>query len=378
MRHILTIICLLTLASCVPFGDRVLGDITLGSQEEPLDEEARFTVEGTEGDLIVLYPQAEDPDDDDVTYTFATPFDDKGQWQTQLGDEGTYYTTVTADDSRGGFATETVEVLVHHKNRKPVIDCQQHIVITEGERVDLYDYCTITDEDTADLRVAFTGWMNSHARQTGYDDEGAHEVTIHASDFADDEPLTTEKDIITIVVQNANRPPEFNNFPELVAATENDVVTLPLGEITDPDGDKVRVTFSDPFGKNGVWKTEVGDAGVYDVDVVASDGTDSVKKTVRVNLGFLNTKPTVKPIADIVVSEGELVEIPVEAFDRESEDLYVQISGWMDTVSYQTTYDDAGEYTVKVTVSDGSLEESQVVNVIVEDRNRPPYFTVPA
>ena len=39
---------------------------------------------------------------------------------------------------------------------------------------------------------------------------------------------------------------------------------------------------------------------------------------------------------------------------------------------WETTYDDSGTYTVKVTASDGTDEASQEVAVIVENVNRPP------
>jgi len=46
----------------------------------------------------------------------------------------------------------------------------------------------------------------------------------------------------------------------------------------------------------------------------------------------------------------------------------------MAEASYQTTYDDAGEYVVTVTVSDGFYDISQEVTVTVNDVNRPPVF----
>ena len=58
-------------------------------------------------------------------------------------------------------------------------------------------------------------------------------------------------------------------------------------------------------------------------------------------------------------------------------------SGWMTSAEYTTTYDDAhpegcstrgctATYYVTVMVSDGVLETSQVVEVQVTDKNRPP------
>ena len=44
----------------------------------------------------------------------------------------------------------------------------------------------------------------------------------------------------------------------------------------------------------------------------------------------------------------------------------------MNSDTYTTNYDDAGDHTVTVTVSDGSLTDSQDVKIKVLNTNRPP------
>ena len=61
----------------------------------------------------------------------------------------------------------------------------------------------------------------------------------------------------------------------------------------------------------------------------------------------------------------------------------------MNDRTYTTTYDDAypngcavklcvAQFEVVVTASDGEMESTQTVKLLVEDRNRPPFFKVPA
>jgi hypothetical protein len=345
-----------------------------------------YTVEGTEGDLIQLRPDAIDPDGDRVTFSFTSPFNAQGQWQTQIGDEGEHFVAVGANDGKS-ITMETVRVNIFRANRAPVIDCND-IVVNEGEMVDLHQMCKVSDEDDEKVIVTYGGWMDSWRYETTFEDAGTHYVTITASDRrvtqtkeggVEEKTLHTVVQNVTVIVKNVNRPPVFLvDFPDTVNGVENDIITIPRELITDPDHDPVTVTYSSPFGPDGIWRTKLGDAGSYDVDVVASDGENTIKKTVHVVIGLLNTQPVLKEIPDITVKEGETVRLPISATDREGDQLTTTISGWMSSDMYKTTYEDAGSYTVKVTVSDGVYEATQVVHVTVVDVNRPPVFVTPA
>jgi hypothetical protein len=402
MRNILSIAILVLLVACVPLeqarmptGEVIKDTETLAPEiaelEEPLpppetpafqrsDEPTGnelYTIEGIEGELIQLRPEAVDPDGDKVTFTFSKPFDAEGRWQTMIGDEGKYTISVGATDGKT-TTVESVRVIVGRANRPPVIDCRS-VTVSEGENVDLHDACSISDEDDAEVIVTYSGWMGSWRYTTDYDDAGVHNVVITASDKRKGEILHTVIQDVTITVKNTNRAPVFSDsFPIVINAVEADVITLPQDMISDPDKDKVSVTFSEPFGTNGVWRTKIGDAGTYEVDVVASDGETSVKRRVTIKLGLLNTAPVLKRIPDITVKEGETVRIPVSATDREGDSLTIAFSGWMTEDTYKTTYSDAGSYTVKVTVSDGEFKAEQVVQITVEDVNRAPVFINPA
>jgi len=345
--------------------------------EETTPEEPLYTITYTEGDLAQLKPVAIDPDGTEVTYTFTPPVGKDGSWQTSIGDEGAYLITVGASDGES-ITTETVRVVILRANRAPVIDCGDGVTVKEGERIDLHDSCSITDEDDGEVVVTYGGWMTSWRYETTYDDAGDHVVRITASDKRKNEILHTVTEDVNVRVTDVNRQPEFGDYPASISATENDVITLPATGITDPDGDDVTVTYSAPFDSKGVWRTELGDAGEYEIDVVASDGKTSAKRTVLIAVALRNTAPALKPIWTVTVDEGELIKIPISATDREGDALTVTVTGWMTSDTYQTTYRDAGEYTAKVTVSDGTLSTSAVVEIVVRDVNRPPVFVTPA
>ena len=67
----------------------------------------------------------------------------------------------------------------------------------------------------------------------------------------------------------------------------------------------------------------------------------------------------------IVVNEGATITLNPTASDADGDKLTFSYSGWMTSSSYTTDYSDAGTHTVTVTVSDGTLTDSQVVNITV-------------
>ncbi len=51
-----------------------------------------------QGDLLSIYPNASDQNNDNLTFYYSSPLNSSGQWQTQTGDSGIYYITVTVSD----------------------------------------------------------------------------------------------------------------------------------------------------------------------------------------------------------------------------------------------------------------------------------------
>ncbi len=325
-------------------------------------------IEKTEGDLITLRPDAYDPDGDTIMYKFTTPFDENGKWQTKEGDAGNYKITITASDGKLS-TTEDVLVVVRPTNKAPVINCPDEITVKETETVKLN--CNITDPEGEEVIIKYTGWMSSSTKKTTYNDEGEYETTISGSD----KNRTTEK-TIKIIVENLNRAPVVQDIKDIkIEETETAKVDMVANDL---DGDKLTYTYGKPLNDKGAWETKMDDAGTYDSYVVISDGEGSVRKEFKIIVSQKNTAPKLTYIEPITVSEGDTITLPINAIDREGDKLQVTVNGWFNTKSYNTTYDDAGEHTVTITVSDGKLSTSQEVEITVIDKNRPPVFKVPA
>ena len=347
----------------------VPGNRTNESTPAPEYAGIEYTLMFREGDLVTVSPIVEDPDGDPVTLSFSEPLNREGKWQTRVGDAGEYVVTVTASD--GELETqESVLLVIERANRPPVIDCQERVVLRETEYFNVRNHCEFFDPDGDDVVIYYTGWPGSSLYRTTYDDAGDYTLNIIATDGQH-----RVEHQLPITVLNVNRPPQFpSDFPTRVTGQEGDVFTIDVSGVTNPDGDPLTFTFATPFNDRGVWRSELGDAGTYNVDVVASDGIDSVKKTVTVEVQLKNTPPVLRHIPDVTVREGETIRLPIHATDREGDELTITVSGWMNSDTKTTTFGDAGEYTVTVTVSDGVHEVSQNVHVTVLRVNRPPVF----
>ncbi len=75
----------------------------------------------------------------------------------------------------------------------------------------------------------------------------------------------------------------------------------------------------------------------------------------------------------IIVEEGERVELEASCVDSKGRVGSIDYSGWMISSLKLTGYEDAGEYSVRVTCTDQNGHDStEEVIVTVEDINRPP------
>ncbi len=196
---------------------------------------------------------------------------------------------------------------------------------------DMTDDVNITDDDSAD--------------EDGTDEEGTSEDTGE-----EDFPTKTyiETDLVSINVQT-----------------------------DDPDDDDVQYSFSAPLNEDGSWQTEVGDAGEYVITITATDGELTTNQKVKIVVTPLNHPPMIESLEDIVVEETEGVEIEVEVSDEDGDEIVLSINSKKfeqddTTFTWQTGYDDAGEYTFTVTASDGQADTEAEVTVVVENKNRPP------
>ncbi|MFH1053038.1 MAG: hypothetical protein V1740_01345 [Candidatus Woesearchaeota archaeon] len=324
--------------------------------------------EYNEGDLVSFPNLAKtDADGDQISYTFTSPLDENGEWQTKAGDAGEYKLTITASDGKSETKKELL-IVVKSLNKAPVIVPIADITLNEGETVTL-DIKT-SDSDGDDVTVVISGWMTENSKATGFDDAGTYTVTVKASDGKSE-----SKQDVKVTVNNVNRAPIIKDIND-ITVTEGDKVSIATTS-ADPDGDSVTITYPSPFDSSGQWQTSEGDAGEKEYTIIASDGklTDSI--SVKVIVQSSNKPPLLTLTStSITVEETETVRIDASATDPEGKDVSITYSGWMTSATKTTGYDDAGTYKVTVSASDRVKTVSAEVTVTVKDKNRPPVIVI--
>ncbi len=189
---------------------------------------------------------------------------------------------------------------------------------------------------------------------------------------------TTVTKTIKIKVIDVNRNPIL--IVNDVAVNEGDLVKI-NARATDEDDDRISFIYSNPLDNNGEWQTKDGDAGIYNVKVIAKDvykGEDSETITITVKKGTGNIAPEIL-VSDKEVIEGELLQFTLGVNDPDSnqfifdaEDLPsgANLNFINGLFSWQTEKGDAGLYYVTFKVSDGSSTDSKTIRILVKEKGQ--------
>ncbi|MBU0456502.1 MAG: chitobiase/beta-hexosaminidase C-terminal domain-containing protein, partial [Gammaproteobacteria bacterium] len=152
---------------------------------------------------------------------------------------------------------------------------------------------------------------------------------------------------------------------------------------TDPDGDVLTyIVVGLPSGASlgsvsGVfgWTPTISQVGNHLATfTVTDDEGDYAEDEIMITVGNVNAPPELNCIPNIVISETEMVNISATATDPNNDSLTFTYSGWMNSATYTTTYNDAGIYTAMVMVNDGTLTDFQKVRITVNNLNRNPFI----
>ncbi len=178
---------------------------------------------------------------------------------------------------------------------------------------------------------------------------------------------------IKIKVNDINRLPTLDAFN--VNVNEGDLVKVKTFT-SDPDNDKVKVTFSSPLNNNGEWQTGFADSGIYVVTVTADDSYNGVvTKNINVNVADVNRAPLIDNIEGArEVFEGDLVKFRVNAHDDDFDALLYSVdsnlfSKFANDFRWQTNIGDAGTYSLNFAVDDGKNgKDSENLVLIVKEK----------
>ncbi len=356
-----------------------------------------------EGQELIFNVTAADPDDRDTLTYSVSGLPGWASFDTATGlfrgtpdynQAGDYAVTFTVTDAGGLTDIESTIITVNNVNRAPDLPPLRNITMYEGQPLtislngsdpdgDPITYLAIPLPEGADLNPN-TGVFNW---TPDFDQAGIYPITFTVSDGSIPVSQT-----ITITVINVNRAPILNPIGNK-SVDEGQALTINL-TASDPDGDSLTYSM-DPalpgatFSPAGVfsWIPTFDQAGAYNVTFSVSDGSLSAFESITITVNNVNRAPTLNHIGDKTVNEGQLLTFTLSGSDPDVGDVLTYSANRLPpgatfdsltkTFSWTPNYDQARIYTnVIFYLSDGTATVSEVINITVNNVNRPPVLAI--
>ncbi|MBL8026515.1 MAG: FG-GAP repeat protein, partial [Fibrobacteres bacterium] len=325
-----------------------------------------------EGDTLNVTASANDPDDDNLTYSWfvqgsAYSIGPNLQMPTSFSDSGQKQIMVIVSD---GSITDTAIffVLISNSNRPPVFSALRDTFVYEGSSIGFRSSAVDPDDDV----LTYAWYIDGIAYIAGdtisivstYSDSGVRTLSCIATDGSLQDTVT-----FMVTIKNTNRPPVLNAIRDTIM-NEGETITI-LTSAVDPDGDVVTYFWS----VSNPYTASYADSGNKVVSCVASDG--DMQDTVFFNLYVqnMNRAPVVNGIVDKNVNEGDTVKVTAIASDPDGDML--TYSWLVNGVFYAsgvnlvlpTSYVDSGVKTVIVTATDGTLSGMTMFMLRIGNKN---------
>ena len=293
------------------------------------------------------------------------------------------------------YSDEIEALLVNDINRPPVLDPIGDQAVDEGDSLNLPVTASDPDGDplafTADGLPPFVTFLDNGdgtailSLAPSFNDAGTYSITVTVSDG----DLATSE-TLTLTINNVNRSPVLDPIGDQ-AVDEGSPLQLTITG-SDPDGGPLAFTADGlpPFATfldNGdgtaalTLAPSFTDAGTYSITVTVSDGDLTAGETFTLLVNNINRPPVLDPIGDQVVDEGAILNLPVTATDPDgglltfAADNLPPFAAFLDNgdgtaaLSIEPGFDDAGTYTITISVSDGELADAETLYITVNAAN---------
>ncbi|MBI2522882.1 hypothetical protein HYW19_00670 [Candidatus Woesearchaeota archaeon] len=270
-----------------------------------------------ETEKLSLNLNVDDPDADKLVYTFTSPLDEKGEWQTNYGDAGEYKSTITVSDGENRIS-EDVTIIVHRKEESPAIGGfspkEKSITIDEGKEIKFSAEALDINKDELTYTWTINGEIVSNEKGiafgTSYKDEGEYIVKIIVSDGM----FNVSKEW-NVNVNDVNLNEILNDIND-ITITETETASLKL-----PDFRKYGLNYeiSEPLGNDNKWKTGYDDSGAYDVKITVKGSDFEAEKNVKVTVRNKDRAPKLSGLRDISIKENENLVLEFSAEDPDGD-----------------------------------------------------------
>ncbi len=366
---------------------RTAGPFSFTVQCNPPDITSPSSATGTEDTPFTYTATATDPEGDPLTFSFRN----YPAWLTPSGNqisgtplEGVQNTTfwIKAFD---GIYTDSllVSVVVQPVNDPPVLTSSCKTEATED--VAFSYIASAMDPENSPLAFIFSnypGWLTPSGNKiSGTPTEGitSGSFTVSVSDG-----FLYDTGDVTLTVHSVNDPPVLTS--SLTAQATEDVLFTYTATATDAENSPLTFTFSDYSGwlipsGNQISGTPAEGITSGSFTITVSDGSLVYSGVVTVTVGLINDPPVLTSSMTAQGTEDILFTYTATATDPENSPLTFTFSDYPDWLTPSgnqisgTPTEGITSGSFKVTVSDGSLEDTGEVAVTVIAVNDPPVLT---
>lgn len=345
----------------------------------------------TEGSSYSYSIEASDPDGDDLSFSI----DEGPGWLSLSGnmlsgtpghnDAGDHSVKVSVSDGNANDS-QSFTITVNNSNRPPSIDSSPPTSGTEGES---YSYAIeASDPDGDDLNYALNeapDWAsisgNTITGTPGYSDSGVHDFVVTVSDGS-----ASDSQSFTVTVDNSDRGPSITSSPP-TSAVEGGEYSYVI-EASDPDGDDISITLIE----GSSWLTLDGNhlhgtpgknaQGDHEIKLRATAGGQSDTQSFTITVDNTNQAPIIDSTPTKTGKEGKTYEYEIKASDPDGDDLSYSLDKGPDFLSFSRNtltgkpgYNQAGEYDIQLSVTDGNAGDNQSFTLTISNVNREPNIT---
>ncbi len=295
--------------------------------------------------------------------------------------------------------TEVVAITVNDAgNQRPVLAAIGARNVNEGSNLNFNISATDLDATIPTLAVAgvpVNATFTDNGDGTGtfdfdpdFTQAGVFNVTFIASDGA-----LADSEIVAITVNNVNLPPVLaaigpRNVNEgaalnfIATATDPDATTPTLAALNVP----LNATFVDNGNGTGTFNFSPSftQAGIFNVTFIASDGVLADSEVVAITVNNVNRAPVLATIGPRSVNEGANLNFVASASDPDLSTptltalnvplnaTFVDNGNGTGTFDFDPDFTQSGVYSVTFIATDGTLADSEVVAITVNNVNLAP------
>ena len=279
-----------------------------------------------------------------------------------------------------------MNIKVTNVNRQPVFDEIEDQNVQENNTLEFILSATDPDDDDI-LNYYISSGLPSEATLNStsgnfswtpyYNQSGVYNVEFNVSDG-----YVNISQTVDINVTNMNRPPQMAELQD-AEIEENSTLEIDLGAF-DPDEDDV-LAYSNDLGigsfsdGNFTWTPGFEDNGTYNILFSVTDGEYYENQSIVINVTDVNRAPVLEYIPSVSVNETENVTIDLIANDPDGDQLNYSTDANFgnlteNTFNWTPNFTHQGTYYINFTVSDGSLSDTKMAVVGVNDTNAAPEF----